>query len=259
MNDNLDKSIHNAIKDDIEKIPFNSSDKIWSRIENALEELEPKKKPSFFFTKIAVVIFLVFTSGILLVTPRFADSFPFGSFFRNLFDQYLAGTQRNVGLTPPFDAPPSHKPIMLDPTDAVVINPVQEEFIETTLEELASIYPNILYLPQETFSSRLNKAMYQKLGEDNIRVVLAYEGGAINFSLTQETVSNSSGVGINYDNQDAEVHFVYENGIEYMFFLGRYNIITAYWFQHGYKFTFFGNLTIDQAMPVIRSISRYVP
>ncbi|MBS4029822.1 MAG: hypothetical protein KGZ63_00105 [Clostridiales bacterium] len=53
-----------------------------------------------------------------------AETFPFGSYFCNLFDRQSGGTQRNIQFNSPAENPPSGAPVMLDPADAIVQEPV---------------------------------------------------------------------------------------------------------------------------------------
>ncbi|MBS4032311.1 MAG: DUF4367 domain-containing protein [Clostridiales bacterium] len=263
MENHFDKCIRKAIQEDMDRVSLPDPEGLWHRIENTLDSIQAenleatKKSRQFPLSKIAAMLFAILAIGTLLLTPRMAETFPFGSYFRNLFDRQSGGTQRNIRFNSPAENPPSDVPVVLDPANAIVQEPTQEDFTETTLDDLASFYPYTLYLPQDIFSSQLKNVLYQQLSEETWQVMLIYDGGAIDFYLTQKTVTEDAGFGFGYDEQDVEVIFLHENGIEYMFLLGRYNIITAHWFQHGRKFTLYGNLTVDQAMTLIRSIRQY--
>jgi len=153
------------------------------------------------------------------------------------------------------DNPLQGEEITLDPKDIQIINtPNQLGYVETTLEELLAIYPYNLYVPRDVLFADLKSILYETFSEEHWNVLFNYEGGALDFSLHQERAPELTSFAVGYDNEDTEAYFLYANGIEYLVRQDRYNLIRVTWFQHGVKFTLFGNLTSDQAMAVSRSL-----
>lgn len=82
MENRFEKSIRNAITEEMESITMPEPDRVWAGIERTLDSKRKRQQRGKMFMKVAAVLLVALLAGMAIWTPRTANTFPFGSFFR---------------------------------------------------------------------------------------------------------------------------------------------------------------------------------
>ncbi len=253
----LDNCIKKAIEQEFDEYPLPDEERIWRRIEATIElcdgltKKKPAKKIWFKAASVFVTLFLAFT--IFGLTQK-GEALPFGSVFEGLkkffgeeqtLIQFKFGKETSRAKTPP---PPPEE-------DMEEMMTYQTNLVETSIEELLGIYPKTVYYPSYLPDSSLKKVQYLKMG-DKWTILLDFLLDRKNILITQDDIIGEGAAGIGYGS-DAKIDFHRLDGVEYMTAELRYGIVNVKWCDNDKLFDLTGNLSVDEALSIARSLEPY--
>ncbi len=260
----LDDCIRKAVEMEVKSHVLPNSDKVWQRIENNIELFErlekiPRKRHAAktWLRVAAVFVAVVLSVGIIGTTPA-GEALPFGWVFREL-RKIASDDQILIQFRFGQESAPA-QPMMPPPPPKMEIEEVQvyqTNLTETTLEELAVIYPGIIYSPQNTAVSDLKTAQYLQFGDKWI-IMLDFLVDRHNILLRQEDILGEGAAGIGYG-PDTEISFHRLDDVEYMVAELRYGLVTVRWLKDNKNFELTCNLSVEDALTVAQSVSPYSP
>ncbi|NLX91479.1 MAG: hypothetical protein GXZ07_07810 [Firmicutes bacterium] len=259
--EHLDSLIKKAIEFEIADCPLPDADRIWRRIENTIELCDnlTKKKPvkRIWFKAASVFVALVLAVTVFGLTGK-GEALPFGSVFQGLkkfigeqstliqFD-FGEETARREAKTP---SPPPEE----DPEEMMSYS---TNLVDSSLEELAGIYPKMIYYPSYLPDNTLKKVQYIEIdGKWTILMDFLYNG--CNILFTQDDIMGHGSAGVGYG-ADAEIDFHRLDGVEYMTAKLRYGLVNVKWSNKEKLFDLMCNLSVEEALAVAQSLEPYSP
>ena len=265
MEDKFERCLRKAVREEVNQYQFDNSEALWKNIEMKLNSHDDNQKNQNKFInrirkrhiKTAVAVVLIFAFILGFSSTKIGEATIFGSIFRNLLTSSLGDSIRNISFSGPEQQPEEDIMNNINPDEVIVIDTPQAGFEKISLIELKSQLSQPFFIPENTVSSVLTEVLYQNISEEYYHIMLSYKGDALDFSLLQEKIPDNIQMATGYDEDDTDFFLVRDGGIEYMVLIGRYNMIRMKWFNKGYFFTLYGNLTEDQALDVARSLTEY--
>jgi len=255
----LDSCIKKAIEQEIAEYPLPDEERMWRRIEATIELYDglTKEKPTkrIWFKAASVFVTLLLAVTIFGLTQK-GEALPFGSVFQGL-KKFFGAEQTLIQFKfgEETDHPKSKTPPPPPEEDMEEMMTYQTSLVETSIEELLSIYPKTIYYPSYLPDSSLKKVQYLKMG-DKWTILLDFLLDRQNILVTQDDIIGEGGMGIGYG-ADAEINFHRLDGVEYMTAELRYGIVNVKWCDNNKLFDLTGNLSVDEALSIARSLEPY--
>jgi hypothetical protein len=81
----------------------------------------------------------------------------------------------------------------------------------------------------------------------------------VNILFSQKDTGEGGHYGMGYDIEDTDLTMHQIDGIQYLVYKRRYNIVEVDWFMHGKVFNITGNLPVEEALSLARSVEIYKP
>ena len=264
MEDKFERSLREAVREEVNQYQFDNSETLWKNIETKLNSHDDNQKNQDKFInriqkrhiKTAVAVVLIFAFILGFSSTKIGEATIFGSIFRNLLNTSLGDSIRNISFSGSKQQPEEDIINNIDPDEVIVIDTPQVGFEKVSLSELKNKVSQPFFIPENTLSSVLTEVLYEGISEEYCHIMLNYEGDT-DFSLLQEKIPDNTQMATGYDEDDTDFFIIRDSGIEYMVFMGRYNMIRMKWFDKGYFFTLYGNLTKDQAVDIAKSLTEY--
>lgn len=261
-----DDCIKEAVKMEMDSHPQPDTERLWQRIDSNIElvkslnETPTKKQHSRLWLKIAtVLVVLVLCAAFAGVTTQVGETLPFGWVFQEL-RQYVTGEQTLVHFrlgeetapAQPKNPPPPPPPPEFDVAE---VEAPQTNLTDTTLENLLSIYPGVLYYPQDLSSDALKTTQYLQLG-DTWNIMMDYSVDGYDILFIQRDIMGKGSMGMGFG-ADTEISFHRLDGVEYIVTEHRYGIVGVKWNKEQKLFELTSNLPVEDALEMARSVAPY--
>lgn len=260
--DRWDDSIKEAVKMEIKSHPQPDAERLWQRIDSGIElvksinETPIKKQHSRLWLKIAsVLVVLLLCAAFAGSTTQVGEALPFGWVFQGL-RQFVTGEQTLVQFRLGEDTGPA-QPMTPPPPefDVTEIEVPQTNLTNTTLENLLSIYPGVLYYPQGISSNAIKTIQYLQFG-DTWTILMDFSVEGYDILLHQRDILGEGSMGMGFG-ADTEISFHRLNGVEYMVTEHRYGIVGVKWNKEHKLFELTSNLSVEDALALARSVAPY--
>ncbi|MDO9535376.1 MAG: hypothetical protein Q7J85_08610 [Bacillota bacterium] len=260
MNDERwENIIKKAVEMEMESCPPPDIERIWRRIEhtiglvdNSQKILTKRIKRRLWFKIAAAFSVLFFLCALITFTPV-GEALPFGHVFQD-FKKLILDDQIHIQFSYGEDSILKPSEPFLD-LEVIEIGPAYTTFIETTIEELLHIYPNVLYYPQDISISTLKTVEY--IGPlDHCNIVMDFYVGHQDILFRQRNAGEKGGVGMGFG-AGTEVSLHRIDGVEYMVVEHRYGIVGVKWMKDGYFFELDVNSTVEEALSLAQSVKPY--
>jgi hypothetical protein len=259
----FENCLKKAVQMEVESCPRPDAEKTWQRIENSIDLVESLRKGSgkrsrkSTIYKAAAAAAAVLLIASIISYSRAGEALPFGSVFQRLHkvitgDQVLV--QFSYGEDPAFPEGIEPPPV-LTREDIERMETVETTLTETTLEELLDIYPGVLYYPGDIPLSAFKKVEYMELG-GHWTIIMDFSREKQNITFWQEGPIKSGASGRGYG-PDTEISFHRLDGVEYMAAELRYGIVKVTWMKDDMLFELTGNMTVEEALLLARSVEPY--
>ena len=262
--DHRDECIKEAVNMEIKSHPQPDAERLWQKIDSNIElvkslnETPIRKQRSRLWLKIAtVLVVLLLCAAFVGSTTQVGEALPFGWVFQEL-RQFVTGEQTLVqfrlgGDTAP--AQPQTPPPPPPEFDVAEIEAPQTNLTDTTLEQLLSIYPGVLYYPQGISGSALKTTQYLQFG-DTWTIMMDFSVDGYDILLNQRDILGEGSMGMGFG-ADTEISFHRLNGVEYMVTEHRYGIVGVKWNKEHKLFELTSNLPVEDALALARSVAPY--
>ncbi len=240
------------------------SERLWQRIEDLIKTYErnkryeiTKKRRGKLYLQVAMALTVIFTFLVVLSITSIGEALPASFPLRNFFRKLISETQMIIQFnTDEKDVPADTQEPDFD--RIYEVEGPQYSFNEINFEDLIALYEGDLYIPAPIPLSRLKKIQYCEAG-NLFTIIMDFRDGDRDIVFTQEDTGEGGYYGKGYDVEDTEVTLQQVNGIQYLVYKRRYNIIEVDWHMHKKAFNITGNMSADEALSLAQSVEIYKP